>query len=102
MPQLNRLWGGLDLGDGFRTAPQGDTPILLLSGTLDGRTYPDSQRAALAGMSDVDWVIVENAGHNLYMTTPDVHVVMHAFMEGGSVDGERIIAPLPDLTELPF
>jgi pimeloyl-ACP methyl ester carboxylesterase len=102
MPQLNRLWDGLDLGDGFRTTPQGDTPILLLSGTLDGRTYPGSQRAALAGMSDVDWVIVENAGHNLYMTTPDVHTVMHAFMEGGSVDGERIIAPLPDLTDLPF
>ncbi|VXC60339.1 Alpha/beta hydrolase [Oceanicaulis sp. 350] len=102
MPQLNRLWDGLDLGDGFRAAPQGDTPILLLSGTLDGRTYPDSQRAALAGMSDLDWVIVENAGHNLYMTTPEVHAVMHAFMAGEDVDGERIIAPLPDLTELPF
>ncbi|WP_273146402.1 alpha/beta fold hydrolase [Oceanicaulis alexandrii] len=102
MPQLNRLWDGLDLGDGFRAAPQGDTPILLLSGTLDGRTYPDSQRAALAGMSDLDWVIVENAGHNLYMTTPEVHAVMHAFMAGEDVDGARITAPLPDLTELPF
>lgn len=102
MPQLNRLWDGLDLGDGFRAAPVGDTPILLLSGTLDGRTYPDSQRAALAGMSEVDWVIVENAGHNLYMTTPDVHAVMHAFMSGEDVDGAQITAPLPDMTELPF
>lgn len=102
MPQLNRLWDGLDLGDGFRAAPQGDTPILLLSGTLDGRTYPMSQRDALSGMRNVDWVIVENAGHNLYMTTPEVHAVMHAYMAGRDVDGVMITAPLPDLTELPF
>jgi pimeloyl-ACP methyl ester carboxylesterase len=102
MPQLNGVWSGFGLDDAFRTAPVGDTPILLLSGTLDGRTYPDSQREALSGMSDVDWVIVENAGHNLFMTTPEVHAVMHAFMAGEDVDGARITAPLPDLTELPF
>jgi len=102
MPQLDGVWDGFGLDDAFRAAPSGDTPILLLSGTLDGRTYPDSQRAALAGMSNVDWVIVENAGHNLFMTTPEVHAVMHRFMMGVDVDGERITAPLPDLTELPF
>lgn len=102
MPQLNGVWDGFDLGDGFRAAPAGDTPILLLSGTLDGRTYPESQREALSGMTNVDWVIVENAGHNLFMTTPEVHAVMHRFMSGVDVEGERITAPLPDLTELPF
>jgi len=102
MPQLNGVWSGFGLDDDFRAAPVGDTPILLLSGTLDGRTYPDSQREALSGMANVDWVIVENAGHNLFMTTPEVHAVMHRFMEGETVDGERIIAPLPDLTDLPF
>lgn len=101
-PQMSGVWEDFDLGEAFRTAPVGDTPILLLSGTLDGRTYPDSQREALAGMSAVDWVIVEDAGHNLFMTTPEVHSVMHRFMMGVDVDGERIIAPLPDLTELPF
>ena len=102
MPQLNGVWSGFGLDDDFRAAPIGDTPILLLSGTLDGRTYPDSQREALSGMANVDWVIVENAGHNLFMTTPEVHAVMHRFMAGETVDGERIIAPLPDLTDLPF
>ncbi|WP_306016479.1 alpha/beta fold hydrolase [Oceanicaulis sp. MMSF_3324] len=102
MPQLNGVWSGFGLDDDFRAAPVGDTPILLLSGTLDGRTYPDSQREALSGMANVDWVIVENAGHNLFMTTPEVHAVMHRFMAGETVDGERIIAPLPDLTDLPF
>ncbi len=102
MPQLNGVWDGFGLDDDFRAAPTGETPILLLSGTLDGRTYPDSQRAALSRMAHVDWVIVENAGHNLFMTTPEVPAVMHRFMVGADVDGERIIAPLPDLTELPF
>ncbi|WP_440957346.1 alpha/beta fold hydrolase [Oceanicaulis sp. LC35] len=102
MPQMLGVWEDFDLGDAFRADPVGDTPILLLSGTLDGRTYPQSQREALSGMSEVDWVIVENAGHNLFMTTPDVHTVMHRFMSGADVDGEHIIAPLPDLTDLPF
>jgi len=102
MPQIRGTWNGFDLGDDFRTAPAGDKPVLLLTGTLDGRTYPEGQAAAVAGLSDVTQVIVRNAGHNLFMTSPEVHDVMHRFMRNEPVGAEEIIVDLPDFTELPF
>lgn len=51
MPQLNKVVPGLDLGDEFRKDPVSDVATLLLSGTLDGRTYIDSQFDAVKGLS---------------------------------------------------
>ncbi|MEZ5455538.1 MAG: alpha/beta hydrolase [Lysobacteraceae bacterium] len=82
MPQLDRMVPGLDLGDAFRRGPVSDVPVLVLSGTLDGRTYPDSQRQAVAGLSQAQVTIVENAGHNLFMTSPAVTERIQAFMRG--------------------
>ncbi|WP_417496670.1 alpha/beta fold hydrolase [Maricaulis sp.] len=102
MPQIRGAWDGFDLGDEYRQPPQGDTPVLLLSGTLDGRTYLDSQAEAIAGLTDVTRIIVRNAGHNLYMTTPEVPAVMHRFMRGEPVADGEIIVELPDLTANPL
>ena len=102
MPQIRGAWNGFDLGDDFRAAPAGDTPVLLLTGTLDGRTYPEGQTAAVSGLSHVTQVIVRNAGHNLFMTSSEVHDVMHRFMRNEPVGAEEIIVDLPDFTELPF
>ena len=102
MPQALGVWPGHDLGDDFRTGPYGDTPVLLLSGTLDGRTYVESQSEALAGMSDVTTVIVRHSGHNLFMENAEVHAVIHRFMRGEPVDTEEILAELPDFTDTPF
>jgi pimeloyl-ACP methyl ester carboxylesterase len=102
MPQIRGAWDGFDLGDGFRQPPHGDTPVLLLTGTLDGRTYPDSQAEAVAGLSHVERIFVRNAGHNLFMTSPDVAAVMHRFMRGEAVGDGEIIVDLPDMTANPF
>ncbi|MFY0638733.1 alpha/beta fold hydrolase [Maricaulis maris] len=102
MPQLNDAVDGLDLGADFRTGPTGDTPVLLLTGTLDGRTYPQSQREAVADLSDVTRVVVRNAGHNLFMTTPEVGEVMHRFMRGEPMDDTEIVIDLPDFLANPF
>jgi pimeloyl-ACP methyl ester carboxylesterase len=102
MPQALGVWPGFDLGDAFRVGPFGDTPVLLLSGTLDGRTYVDSQAEALAGMTDLTTVIVRNSGHNLFMENDEVHAVIHRFMRGEAVGTDEIIADLPNFTETPF
>lgn len=102
MPQVRGAWGGFDLGADFRAAPTGDTPVLLLTGTLDGRTYPEGQAAAVAGLDNVTRVTVRHAGHNLFMTSPEVHDVMHRFMRGEPVERDEIVVDLPDFTELPF
>lgn len=94
MPQLSGAMG-LDLGSDFRTTPTSNIPTLLLTGTLDGRTYPDSQQEAFAGFSNLTTVTVENAGHNLFMVSPDVTKTIQRFMRGELADDETITIDPP-------
>ena len=86
---------GLDLGDAFREPPVSDVPVLVLSGTLDGRTYPESQREAVAGLQKVHIVTIEDAGHNLFMSSPEVTKVIQSFMRGDTVGVTRIKVDIP-------
>lgn len=86
----------LDLGEDFRRPPVSDVPTLVLSGTLDGRTYLESGQEATAGLSNRQTVIVENAGHNLFMLSPEVTETIQDFMRGQEVDGRTILVDLPD------
>lgn len=85
----------LDLGDAFRTPPVSDVPTLVLSGTLDGRTFLKSGNEATAGLSARQVVIVENAGHNLFMMSPEITETIQAFMRGENVDGQNLTVDLP-------
>jgi pimeloyl-ACP methyl ester carboxylesterase len=91
MPQLHDVVSGLDLGAAFREAPVSDVPTLVLTGTLDGRTYPDSQRAAVAGLRNAEITVIENAGHNLFMSHPAVTERIQNFMRGESGSGRITI-----------
>ncbi len=95
MPHLRGALDNLDLGDGFREKPVSDVPALLFSGTLDGRTYPESQQEALSGMSNLTTVTVVNAGHNLYMVSPEVTETIQAFMRGEAVAKKEIVIAAP-------
>jgi hypothetical protein len=100
MPQLRGALG-LDLGEAFRAPPESDVPTLLLTGTLDGRTYPAEQAAAVAGLSALTHITVVNAGHNLFMTTPDVTEIIQRFMRGEEIAAREIVAPAPALPPAP-
>ena len=102
MPQVFGAWDGFDLGDDFREAPMGETEVLVLSGTLDGRTYVDSQAEAVSGLSNAHIVTVHNAGHNLFMSSDEVHATIHAFMRREEDLVSDITVELPDMTQLPF
>ena len=86
---------GLDLGDTFRQDPSSDTPTLVLSGTLDGRTYLESQHEAVQGLSNVTLITVENAGHNLFMASPDVTQAIQTFMRGETLTSKHIKVAFP-------
>jgi len=88
----------LDLGDAFRAKPISDVPMLLFSGTLDGRTYLEGQAEAVEGLSNLTHITVVNAGHNLYMSTPDVQAAINRFMEGKAQPSNKITIDLPDFT----
>jgi pimeloyl-ACP methyl ester carboxylesterase len=90
MPQLNGVVDGLDLGDEFRAFPRSDVPTLLLTGTLDGRTYIQSQKEATQGLSNLTHVMVVNAGHNLFMTSPEVTEVIKDFLRGEKITAREI------------
>ena len=96
MPHLKDAFGDLDLGEDFRSTPQSSTPTLLLSGTLDGRTYPESQLEAVAGFSDVTQVLVENAGHNLFMSSPEIGERIQDFFSGEEADASPVVLPVPN------
>ena len=95
MPQLDGVVDGLDLGDAFRDPPVSDVPVLVLSGTLDGRTYPESQREAVSGLKNAHIVTIENAGHNLFMSSPEVTTVIQSFMRGDTIEVDLIKVEIP-------
>lgn len=94
MPQLNGALE-LDLGDEFRAAPKAAIPALVLTGTLDGRTYPAEQQAAVAGMRNATTITVENAGHNLFMLSPEIVETIGAFLNGDPVNARTITIDAP-------
>lgn len=96
MPHLDNYVPGLDLGDAFREAPISDVPILVLSGTLDGRTYPESGREAVSGLSNAHIVTLNNAGHNLFMSSPEVTALIEAFMRGEVMTTDTITVEIPE------
>lgn len=100
MPQLRGVLS-LDLGDAFRVAPKSNIPTLLLTGTLDGRTYPGGQQEAFSGFSNLTTVIVVNAGHNLFMSSPKVTETIQQFMRDESIESDEIILPAPDFLAMP-
>ena len=97
MPHLNKAAKGLDLGDSFRQDPISDIPTLLLTGTLDGRTYMTSQISATKGLSKLTHVTITNAGHNLFMVSPEVTKVIKLFLSGEEVTTKSITIDLPKL-----
>ena len=94
--QYEGLVPRLDLGDEFRRNPVSKIPALVISGTLDGRTYLEEQLEAVAGLSQRQLVLVHNGGHNVFESSPDVMKAVREFMRGENVNGREIHAALPD------
>ena len=88
----------LDLGDAFRTAPTSSVPVLVFSGSLDGRTTLESQRSAVASLKNVTLVTVVNAGHNLFdIPSDELRERIDAFMNERAVSSNPISVALPDM-----
>lgn len=88
----------LDLGDAFRKNPSSEVPVLVLGGTLDGRTPIESQREAITELKNATMITIENAGHNLFdEESPAIQDTIDRFMEGRAIRGDVIKVELPDL-----
>lgn len=88
----------LDLGDDFRAAPVSDVPVLVLSGTLDGRTYVEGQREAVSGLRNATIITIRNAGHNLFDDpTKEMLDSIDRFMRGKAMRDATISVDLPNM-----
>lgn len=96
MPHLASAGAAYVLPPEFRKGPEGDTPILIVSGTLDGRTYPESALEATQGLTNRSVLTVENGGHNLFFDHPEVVPSIVAFLRGQPSEHDRLVAPLPE------
>jgi pimeloyl-ACP methyl ester carboxylesterase len=86
----------LDLGDALREDPRSRVPVLVFSGTLDGRTDIEDQREAVSGLKALTVVTVRNAGHNLFDSpTPEMLDAIRTFMTGLPIQARTISVALP-------
>lgn len=95
MPQALPELKYIDLGDAFRSKPESSIPTLVLTGSLDGRTYPASQREATSGLTNATHINVEGAGHNLFMSSPAVEEVMQMFLSDREITMTTIEVSIP-------
>lgn len=63
-PMLVDGLGLTDLGEQFRAPLYSDMPILLINGTLDGRTPPANALTLRTGLSASTQLLLENASHD--------------------------------------
>lgn len=94
-PHMGNALGVPDLGESFRRPVKSDVPTLFLSGTLDGRTYPEDAAAIAARFSRATHLIVENGGHNLFEADPSVAQAVVTFMKGEPVPVTTLRLPPP-------
>jgi pimeloyl-ACP methyl ester carboxylesterase len=96
MPHLGEALGVPDLGEGFRAPFRSDVPTLFLSGTLDGRTYPESARELIRRFRNGAHLIVENGGHNLFEASPLIKDVVVAWFQGRAPEAPTLVLPAPE------
>lgn len=95
MPHVLGVPGLPDLGEDFRTEVESPIETLVLTGTLDGRTFPEAHAEILAGLSSGRQIIVENAGHDLFMASQEVQDAVIRFFADGTISAPKIDIPPP-------
>jgi pimeloyl-ACP methyl ester carboxylesterase len=101
MPHIGDALGVPDLGDKFRAPFRSDVPVLFMSGTLDGRTYPESARDLIKSFSKGSQLIVENGGHNLFEASPLIKNVVVAWFKGDPPRIGSLTLPPPQFLDGP-
>lgn len=95
MPHLAGAVDGLDLGSAFREPLRSDHPTLMISGTLDGRTFPEAHADIARSLPQSVMLTVEHAGHNLFFAHPEIVPRIAAFLSGEALTTETLAADPP-------
>lgn len=93
MPHLAGAIPGVDLGEDFRMPIRIDTPALLVTGSLDGRTPLEEQAEVIAQFRNQTQVMVENAGHNVFEAHPEVQTLLVKFFREEALGDATLTLP---------
>lgn len=74
----------------FRVLKENKVNALLLSGKMDGRTYLSSAVDIAKSFKNGQHVIIDNAGHNLYMLSPVIGDLVVEFFKGNELNVSEI------------
>jgi pimeloyl-ACP methyl ester carboxylesterase len=85
-----------DLGDAFRAPFRSSVPVLIVSGTLDGRTSANDAPRVGAQFGRISYVTIDGASHDFWFlrSPPRVPEVTEAFLRGELVRDESIAWPV--------
>ena len=92
-PEICQGLGIPDLGDAFRAPLVSNTPALLISGTLDGRTRPRQAEELRRTMPNAVTLVIEGAGHSdpLFLSSPKIFETMKMFLRGEAIKERYIV-----------
>lgn len=93
MPHIMGIRPQLDLGEDFRAPFTSAIPALFISGTLDGRTYPEEAEEEIKGFRNRSRLIVENGGHNIYEADQRVADAVLAYFKGQPTPERIVMGP---------
>ena len=93
MPHIAGIRPAIDLGDTFRDDFQSNTPVLLISSTLDGRTYPDASQALLKSLPNGQRLVVVNGGHNIFEADSRVADAVVSFFRSEPIPDSIVMDP---------
>lgn len=79
-----------EVPNSFYKWKENNIETLLLSGKMDGRTYLSSAIEIARQFKNGEHVIIDNAGHNLYMLSPIIGDVVVEFFKGEELNLEQI------------
>ncbi|GAA0872296.1 alpha/beta fold hydrolase [Gangjinia marincola] len=84
------------LPDDFRELKTNHVSALLLSGDLDGRTYIPAAKEIAKHFKNGQHIIVQNAGHDLYMASDEIQQTVVDFFGGKQITENKLsVAPVP-------
>lgn len=79
-----------NLPEEFRKLKENNVNALLLSGKMDGRTYLSSAIEIAKPFKNGQHIIIDNAGHNLYMLSPIIGDLVLEFLKGEKLNVSEI------------
>jgi len=92
-PEACSGWGAAPLPAAYGQPVRSDARVLLISGTLDGRTTVENATAALAGLRRGSHLVIEGASHgdDLFLSSPEIVRAIHAHFRGEAAPRTRTI-----------